>query len=107
MKMSLSGGVALVAGAWGYRPQHGEAHSAPPPANISEKCQYVTEKGAIGRIAAEISLRGRLAVLVLSSGIYERSGEPALVAAHTLLPISRLNFPRVAHGSYGQKLVTA
>ena len=40
----------------------------------------LTDSGAVERAAAEISLRGRLDVLVLSSGIYERSREPTVFA---------------------------
>jgi NAD(P)-dependent dehydrogenase (short-subunit alcohol dehydrogenase family) len=40
----------------------------------------LTDNGAVERAAAEISSRGRLDVLVLSSGIYERSREPTVFA---------------------------
>jgi NAD(P)-dependent dehydrogenase (short-subunit alcohol dehydrogenase family) len=53
-----------------------------PPENIRGKCHFVaadlTDDRAIERIVAEISPRGRLDVLVLSSGIYERSREAAV-----------------------------
>jgi NAD(P)-dependent dehydrogenase (short-subunit alcohol dehydrogenase family) len=70
---------------------------APPP-NFREKCHYVvadlTDNDAIGRIGTEISARGRLDVLVLSSGIYERSREPEAlarqIAANLLGPYSLL-----------------
>jgi NAD(P)-dependent dehydrogenase (short-subunit alcohol dehydrogenase family) len=56
----------------------------PPPENTRAKCHFIvadlTENGAVERIAADISLRGRLDVLVLSSGIYERSHEPTVFA---------------------------
>jgi NAD(P)-dependent dehydrogenase (short-subunit alcohol dehydrogenase family) len=55
-----------------------------PPDNTRAKCHFImadlTENGAVGRIAADISLRGRLDILVLSSGIYERSHEPTVFA---------------------------
>src|SRR5487761_193008 len=55
-----------------------------PPENIRGKCHFVaadlTDERAIERIVAEISPRGRLDVLVLSSGIYERSREAAVFA---------------------------
>lgn len=55
-----------------------------PPENIRGKCHFVaadlTDDRAIERIVAEISPRGRLDVLVLSSGIYERSREAAVFA---------------------------
>jgi NAD(P)-dependent dehydrogenase (short-subunit alcohol dehydrogenase family) len=44
----------------------------PPPENARGKCQVVadlTDNRAVGCIAAEISLRGRLDILVLGSGI--------------------------------------
>ena len=56
----------------------------PPPENTRAKCHFIVadlaENGAVARIAADISLRGRLDVLVLSSGIYERSHEPTVFA---------------------------
>jgi NADP-dependent 3-hydroxy acid dehydrogenase YdfG len=55
-----------------------------PPANVQGKCRYVTadltDSRAVGRIGAEMSTRGRLDILVLSSGIYERSQEPEIFA---------------------------
>jgi NAD(P)-dependent dehydrogenase (short-subunit alcohol dehydrogenase family) len=55
-----------------------------PPENFREKCRFVvadlTDNNAIGRVNAEISARGRVDVLVLSSGIYERSRDPAVFA---------------------------
>jgi len=56
----------------------------PPPEKTRAKCHFIvadlTDNGAVGRAAADISLRGRLDVLVLSSGIYERSHEPTAFA---------------------------
>jgi NADP-dependent 3-hydroxy acid dehydrogenase YdfG len=55
-----------------------------PPENFREKCHFVvadlTDNNAIGLVNAEISARGRVDVLVLSSGIYERSRDPAVFA---------------------------
>ena len=67
-----------------------------PPANVREKCHYVvadlTDRDAVERIGAEMSASGRLDVLVLSSGIYERSREPEAlarqIAANLLGPYS-------------------
>jgi NAD(P)-dependent dehydrogenase (short-subunit alcohol dehydrogenase family) len=56
----------------------------PPPDKARAKCHFImadlTENGAVGRIAEDISPRGRLDILVLSSGIYERSREPTVFA---------------------------
>jgi NAD(P)-dependent dehydrogenase (short-subunit alcohol dehydrogenase family) len=56
----------------------------PPPEGARAKCHFMvadlTDSVTVGRIAADISLTGRLDVLVLSSGIYERSHEPAIFA---------------------------
>ena len=56
----------------------------PPPEDARGRCHFVaadlTDNDAIDRVAAEIAPRGRLDVLVLSSGIYERSREPAVFA---------------------------
>jgi NAD(P)-dependent dehydrogenase (short-subunit alcohol dehydrogenase family) len=56
----------------------------PPPENVRKKCRFIaadlTDNDAIGHIGAEISPRSRLDVLVLSSGTYERSREPAVFA---------------------------
>jgi NAD(P)-dependent dehydrogenase (short-subunit alcohol dehydrogenase family) len=101
--MSLSGTVALVAGASGgigraiafdllgagaevlmLGRSMTRLVQPPPPENVRERCHFVvvdlTDHGAIEHIAAEISRRGRLDVLVLSSGIYERSCETAVFA---------------------------
>ncbi len=51
----------------------------PPPEDARGKCHYIaadlTAEGAVERIAAEISPKRRLDVLVLSSGTYERARE--------------------------------
>jgi NAD(P)-dependent dehydrogenase (short-subunit alcohol dehydrogenase family) len=68
----------------------------PPPANARAKCHFIvadlTDSGAVGRVAADISSKGRLNILVLSSGIYERSHEPTVfasqIAANVLGPYS-------------------
>jgi NAD(P)-dependent dehydrogenase (short-subunit alcohol dehydrogenase family) len=56
----------------------------PSPENFGERCHFVaadlTDSDAIGRVGAEIALRDRLDVLVLSSGTYERSHEPRVFA---------------------------
>ena len=101
--MSLNDAVALVAGASGgigraiafdllgagaevfmLGRSMARLVEPPPPENTRAKCHFIvadlTENGAVGRIAADISLRGRLDVLVLSSGIYERSHEPTVFA---------------------------
>jgi NAD(P)-dependent dehydrogenase (short-subunit alcohol dehydrogenase family) len=65
-----------------------------PPASARNKCHFVaadlTEADAVERVAADISRKGRLDVLVLSSGIYERSQDPAVfarqIAANVLGP---------------------
>src|SRR5262245_47196290 len=115
--MSLNGAVALVVGASG---DIGRAIALdllgagtevfmlgrnlerlaqpPPPANLREKCRFLeadlTDSAAIERVSAEISLKRRLDVLVLSSGTYERSGEPAVfarqIAANVLGPYALL-----------------
>ena len=96
--MNLTDAVALVAGASG---DIGRAISfdllaagaevfmlgrsmarlvhVPPPEGVREKCHFIaadlTDGDAITRVKAEIGSRGRLDVLVLSSGTYERSQE--------------------------------
>ena len=56
----------------------------PPPEHVRQKCHFVaadlTDGDAITRVKAEIGSRGRLDVLVLSSGTYERSQEPMVFA---------------------------
>jgi NAD(P)-dependent dehydrogenase (short-subunit alcohol dehydrogenase family) len=102
-QMSLNGAVVLVAGASGgigravafgllgagaevfmlgrstarlVRPQ--------PPENARAMCHFIvadlTDNGHVERVVADILPKGRLDVLVLSSGIYERSHEPAAFA---------------------------
>jgi NAD(P)-dependent dehydrogenase (short-subunit alcohol dehydrogenase family) len=101
--MSLNDAVALVAGASGgigraiafdllragaevfmLGRSMARLVEPPPPDNTRAKCHFImadlTENGAVGRIAADISLRGRLDILVLSSGVYERSHEPTVFA---------------------------
>jgi len=55
-----------------------------PPENARQKCHFVaadlTDNGAVRQIGDQISRRGDLDVLVLSSGIYERSREPEVFA---------------------------
>jgi NAD(P)-dependent dehydrogenase (short-subunit alcohol dehydrogenase family) len=102
-EMSFTGAIALVTGASGdigraiafdllregaevfmlgrntvrlSRPQ--------PPECARKRCRFLvadlTDNVAIGRVARELSPRGRLDILVLSSGIYERSREPEVFA---------------------------
>jgi NADP-dependent 3-hydroxy acid dehydrogenase YdfG len=101
--MSLNNAVALVAGASGdigraiaidllgagakvFMLGRSMARLAQPPSlkNFRKKCRFLvadlTDNDAIGRVCAEISSRSRLDVLVLSSGNYERSHEPAVFA---------------------------
>jgi NAD(P)-dependent dehydrogenase (short-subunit alcohol dehydrogenase family) len=101
--MSLNDAVALVAGASGgigraiafdllgagaevFMLGRSMARLAqpPPPEDTRAKCHFIvadlTDNGAVGRIATDISPKGRLNVLVLSSGIYERSHEPTVFA---------------------------
>jgi NAD(P)-dependent dehydrogenase (short-subunit alcohol dehydrogenase family) len=55
-----------------------------PPADVQGRCHFIaadlTDNAAAERVAVEISPKGRLDILVLSSGIYERSREPAVFA---------------------------
>jgi NAD(P)-dependent dehydrogenase (short-subunit alcohol dehydrogenase family) len=68
----------------------------PPPETARAKCHFIvadlTDSGDVGRVAADISPRGRLDVLVLSSGTYERSDELASfvrqIAANVVGPYS-------------------
>src|ERR1700746_2594084 len=101
--MSLNHAVALVAGASG---DIGRAVSLellgagaevfmlgrnmarlvqpPPPPNFRESCHFVaadlTDSCVLARVGAEIALKARLDVLVLSSGTYEPSHEPPVFA---------------------------
>jgi NAD(P)-dependent dehydrogenase (short-subunit alcohol dehydrogenase family) len=56
----------------------------PPSEHTRANCHFIvadlTDSGAVERVAADISRKGRLDVLVLSSGIYERSHELAVFA---------------------------
>jgi NAD(P)-dependent dehydrogenase (short-subunit alcohol dehydrogenase family) len=69
-----------------------------PPAKVRERCHFVvadlTDNDAVRRVYAEISSRGRLDVLILSSGTYERSHEPAVfvrqIAANVIGPYALL-----------------
>jgi NAD(P)-dependent dehydrogenase (short-subunit alcohol dehydrogenase family) len=69
-----------------------------PPDRLRGRCHFLavdlTDNDAVGRFAEEMAAKGRLDLLVLSSGIYERSSEPAaftrqiaanLVGPYTLL----------------------
>jgi NAD(P)-dependent dehydrogenase (short-subunit alcohol dehydrogenase family) len=101
--MSLNGSVALVAGASGdigraitfallcadaevFMLGRSMARLVQPlpRENLREKCRFVvadlTDDAAVARVSAEIADRHRLDVLVLSSGTYERSHEPAVLA---------------------------
>jgi NAD(P)-dependent dehydrogenase (short-subunit alcohol dehydrogenase family) len=53
-----------------------------PPVNACGKSHFVvgdlTETGAVETIAAAIATKGRLDVLIMSSGTYERSHDPAV-----------------------------
>ena len=57
----------------------------PPPVHVRQKCHFVaadlTDGDAITRVKAEIGLRGRLDILVLSVGTYERSQETTVFAS--------------------------
>jgi len=72
--------------------------ATPPLETLRHKCHYIAEDltvdGAAERIAAEISPRRRLDVLVLSLGLYERSFDPAVfnrqMAANVIGPYALL-----------------
>jgi NAD(P)-dependent dehydrogenase (short-subunit alcohol dehydrogenase family) len=72
--------------------------ATPPPETLRHKYHYIAEDltvdGAAERIAAEISPRRRLDVLVLSLGLYERSFDPAVfdrqMAANVIGPYALL-----------------
>jgi NAD(P)-dependent dehydrogenase (short-subunit alcohol dehydrogenase family) len=55
-----------------------------PPANACGQSHFVvadlTEAGAVEAIAAAVAPKGRLDVLIMSSGIYERSHDPVVFA---------------------------
>jgi NAD(P)-dependent dehydrogenase (short-subunit alcohol dehydrogenase family) len=100
--MSLSGAVALVAGASGdigraiafalldagaevvmLGRSRARLVQPPPPEQFRDRCRFVTadltEDDAAGRVVDTLSTTG-LDILVLSSGIYERSRDPAIFA---------------------------
>ena len=102
-EMSLCGKVALVTGASGdigraiafalleaksevfMLARNISGVSVPPSSEgLQECCRYLaadlTDAGAVARAAEEIFQRGRLDILVLSSGIYARSVDPDLLA---------------------------
>jgi NAD(P)-dependent dehydrogenase (short-subunit alcohol dehydrogenase family) len=70
----------------------------PPPESLRAKCHFIaadlTDNDALGRVSAEIVARRRLDVLVLGSGTYVRSYEPAVfasqIAANVLGPYALL-----------------
>jgi NAD(P)-dependent dehydrogenase (short-subunit alcohol dehydrogenase family) len=70
----------------------------PQPPEARERYRFLmadlTENVAVERVACELSSRGRLDILVLSSGIYERSREPDVfarqIAANLLGPYALL-----------------
>jgi NADP-dependent 3-hydroxy acid dehydrogenase YdfG len=72
--------------------------SEPSLRDFQEKCHHLiadlTDHDAIGRVSAEISLKRRLDILVLSVGTYERSREPEVfarqIAANLLGPYALL-----------------
>jgi NAD(P)-dependent dehydrogenase (short-subunit alcohol dehydrogenase family) len=57
----------------------------PPPPDFRERCHFVaadlTDSDAIASVGAQIALKARLDVLVLSSGTYERSHDPPVFAS--------------------------
>jgi NAD(P)-dependent dehydrogenase (short-subunit alcohol dehydrogenase family) len=70
----------------------------PPPEDFRENCRFIvadlTDDDAIARVNIEILSRSRLDVLVLSTGTYERSNEPAVfgrqIAANVVGPYALL-----------------
>ena len=70
----------------------------PLPAKVCGKGHFVAAdlagNGAVDTIAAEIAAKGRLDILVMSSGVYERSRDPAVfsrqIAANVLGPYALL-----------------
>jgi NAD(P)-dependent dehydrogenase (short-subunit alcohol dehydrogenase family) len=101
--MHLSGAVALVAGASGgigrsiafsllgasaevlmLGRSMARLIQSPPPEDARARCHFVVadlaDNSAVERTASEISRKGRLDILILSSGIYERSSESSVFA---------------------------
>ena len=70
----------------------------PPPEDFRENCRFIVadliDDDAIARVNIEILSRSRLDVLVLSTGPYERSNEPAVfgrqIAANVVGPYALL-----------------
>ena len=70
----------------------------PPPEDFRENCRFIvadlTDDDAIARVDIAILSRSRLDVLVLSTGTYERSNEPAVfgrqIAANVVGPYALL-----------------
>ena len=70
----------------------------PPPEDFRENCRFIVadliDDDAIARVNIEILSRSRLDVLVLSTGTYERSNEPAVfgrqIAANVVGPYALL-----------------
>ena len=70
----------------------------PPPEDFRENCRFIvaglTDDDAIARVNIAILSRSRLDVLVLSTGTYERSNEPAVfgrqIAANVVGPYALL-----------------
>jgi NAD(P)-dependent dehydrogenase (short-subunit alcohol dehydrogenase family) len=102
--MTLNNAVALVAGASGdvgraiafdllradaevfmLGRSMAKLERNPPPEDSPGKCRFVeadlTDDGSVEHIAAEVLPSGRLDILVLSSGIYERSSESAVFSS--------------------------
>jgi len=70
-----------------------------PPEKFRQKCRFIvadlTDNDAIQRVAAEISSNRALDILVLSSGVYERSRDPAVfcrqIAANLVGPYALIH----------------
>lgn len=70
----------------------------PPPANVRSRGHFIAADlaadGGVETIAAEIVAKGRLDILIMSSGIYERSRDPAAfarqIAANVIGPYALL-----------------
>lgn len=117
LPMDLSGAFTLVAGASGdigravafnlleagadvfmLGRSMSRLAAIPPPEKYRHKCHYIardlTDDGAAGQVAAEISPRRRLDALILSLGTYERSSDPAVLdrqmAANVIGPYALL-----------------